>query len=235
MSFYGSYTYTTVGEKIAKAQKYINQMKKKGIILNPIELDTKLNLTWWGRAWNTTIEECAVFSNRLSRGKSYIKNGFVLDIKINQGRVDALVAGSHAKPYNVTILVNPITEATKRDITHLCGERIDSIEDLIAGKIPIDLKDSFTRLLFPSANDFHMHCSCPDYACVCKHIAAVMYAISAMLDKEPLLFFTLRGLDYQSLIKKSVAQRTKQLLSNAKKKSNRELDKDSIERLFGIN
>jgi uncharacterized Zn finger protein len=88
--------------------------------------------------------------------------------------------------------------------------------------------------LFPSPREIHMDCSCPDWATMCKHVAAALYAVGAKLDTDPLLFFSLRGIDPSELIRKSVDEKMKSLLANAGKKSERVIASKDIERIFGV-
>ena len=88
--------------------------------------------------------------------------------------------------------------------------------------------------LFPSPKEIHFSCSCPDWANMCKHVASVLYGIGARLDGEPLLFFTLRNIDSERFIKKSVAKKTELMLANAGKNSSRSIDDKDIAGLFGV-
>lgn len=235
MSFYGGfYSYTSVADKQRKAQKYIQKMEKSGIVLHPIEENSKPGSTWWGKAWNQNMTRYADLENRVSRGHSYVRNGFVLDMTIEKGVVKALVAGSSSTPYSVKVLFDVLTESELCKVNEICGQRIDSLEDLIFGRFPKDLGESFLDLLFPSPSAIHFSCSCPDSAYMCKHIAAVIYGIGVRLDEDPLLLFSLRGIDSATLIRSSLESRTKTLLANASKPSDRILDQSEVSKLFGL-
>ena len=88
--------------------------------------------------------------------------------------------------------------------------------------------------LFPSPKEIKFRCSCPDYAYMCKHVAATLYAIGARFDQDPTLFFSLRGVDFSVLIKKSIDEKMKSLLKNARKKSPRIIKDADIGDLFGL-
>ena len=176
----------------------------------------------------------ADLENRVSRGHSYVRNGFVLDMTIEKGVVKALVAGSSSTPYSVKVLFDVLTESELCKVNEICGQRIDSLEDLIFGRFPKDLGESFLDLLFPSPSAIHFSCSCPDSAYMCKHIAAVIYGIGVRLDEDPLLLFSPRGIDSATLIRSSLESRTKTLLANASKPSDRILDQSEVSKLFGL-
>jgi len=86
--------------------------------------------------------------------------------------------------------------------------------------------------MFPSPKDISFTCSCPDWASMCKHVAAVLYGIGARLDHRPELLFTLRKVDQQGLIATAGA-------SLAKKKPTgpdgaKVLVSDDLSAMFGI-
>lgn len=234
MSFYGYYDYVTVGEKIAKAKRWMKKQEASGVVLHPIQERSKPGRTWWGKAWLDNFKNYADFSNRVSRGRTYVTHGFVLDLVIKEGTVRALVAGSNNNPYSIKILIDPLTKEEKNDIIHTCGQKIESMESLIEGRFPSELGEQFLQLLFPSPEAIRFACSCPDYAYMCKHVAAVLYGIGVKLDDNPSLLFELRGIDPSSLIRKSIENRTRELLGNATKKSSREIAAEDVTRLFGI-
>lgn len=238
MSYYGYAPYVSVAEKRAKADKMIAKLRKKNPDLQPVIIDGRtIAASWWGKAWNRNLESYADYENRISRGKSYVKNHAVLDLQIEKGRVNALVMGSSSKPYTVFIDIDVLDKTRWKQVVDLCNHRIDSVEQLTLGKFPKELEQLFTEKkygLFPSPGEIHFHCSCPDYAYMCKHVASVLYGIGARLDHDPLLFFTLRGANIQDLIRRSVESRMKSLLKNADKKSERAMSEEEMHDIFGI-
>lgn len=235
---YGYYSYESVADKKAKAANALAKLRKKNPGIAPVRIEGRqIAKSWWGKAWVENLERYADYANRIDRGKSYVKNGMVLDLQIGQGNISALVCGSRAKPYEVSINIDPLPQTSMDQLSRLCGHRIDTIEALIAGKFTKELGELLSAKgtgLFPSPKEIHFSCSCPDWASMCKHVASVLYGIGARLDKEPLLFFTLRNIDSERFIKKSVAQKTELMLANAGKKSNRSIDDKDISGLFGI-
>jgi len=236
---YGGYApYVSVAEKKAKAKKMLAKLKKKNPDLQPITIEgTKIAKTWWGMAWNKNLESYADYSNRIGRGRSYVRNDAVLNLQISTGKIEALVYGSGRNPYTIEIEIDQLVSEKWNDIITRCSQQIDSISDLALGKFPKELEFIFTEKgkgLFPSPKEIHFDCSCPDWASMCKHIAAVLYGIGARLDDDPSLFFKLRGIDVEALIKKSVEEKMKSMLENADQKTSRVIDDADIGDLFGF-
>lgn len=197
----------------------------------------KLADTWWGKAWDDNLESYSDYSNRIVRGRTYLRNGAVVDLRISGGVARAKVQGSRAKPYDVTVTIDPLDGAREEAILSKCSSRISTVEALAAGDIPEDVRDLFTSAgegLFPSPREIHFKCSCPDWAYMCKHVAAVLYGIGKRFDDDPLLFFELRGMDFEPLIGKSVEQKLESMLANAGKPSDRIIPQDELAGLFGV-
>jgi uncharacterized Zn finger protein len=238
MSYYGYPKYVSVVEKKAKATKAIEKLKKKNKDIEPVIIEgSALVKTWWGKSWNHNLESYADYGNRISRGRSYVRNNAVLDLKISKGVVTALVQGSGAKPYVVKIQIDTLSSDKWDQVTQFCNHRIDSLEQLIEGKFPKELSVLFTEKkygLFPTPKEIHFYCDCPDWAFMCKHVAAVLYGIGARLDVNPMLFFDLRGIDGQELVKKSMEKKLENMLINAGKKSMREIAAEDVRDIFGL-
>jgi uncharacterized Zn finger protein len=236
---YGYYSQPTVAEQKRKAEKQLAKLRKKDPELRPVLINgSKFAKTWWGLAWCKNLERYADYENRIGRGRSYVKNGLVLDLKIAAGQINALVSGSSV--YNVAITIDKLPDAKWKKISEYCAERIDSMEALAQGSFPKDFQEIFMQQesgLFPSLKEIHMECSCPDWATMCKHVAAALLAVGARLDAEPLIFFTLRGVDPAGLIKRSVEEKMKLLLKNAQKaeeKSERIISEQDSKRIFDL-
>lgn len=238
MGHYGFPKYESVAEKKAKASKTLEKLKKKNPEIEPVIIEGRtLAKSWWGKAWNLNLESYADYENRITRGKSYVRNNTVLDLKISKGKVEAKVQGSRSKPYEVKIQIDSLSSEKWAHVTALCNHRIDSLEQLIEGKFPKELEVLFTERkygMFPSPKEIHFDCSCPDWASMCKHVAAVLYGIGARLDMNPMLFFELRALDGQELVRKSMEQKLKSMMKNAGKKSKREIADKDISDIFGL-
>lgn len=238
MGYYGFPKYESVAEKKAKASRSLAKMKKKNPDIEPVIIEGRtLVKSWWGKSWNINLESYADYSNRIERGKSYVRNNAVLDLKISKGKVIAKVQGSRIKPYDVEINIDALDNKKWEQVTELCNHRIDSLEQLIEGKFPKELEVLFTDKkygMFPSPKEIHFGCSCPDWAYMCKHVAAALYGIGARLDNNPMLFFDLRDIDGQMLIRKSMERKLESMLKNAGKKSKREIAAKDISDIFGL-
>ncbi len=230
--------YVSVDEKRAKAEKSIEKLKKKNPAIKPVVITgTAIASSWWGKAWNKNLEGYADYSNRIVRGRSYVRSGAVLDLQIKPGEITALVQGSRSRPYSVVIEITRIAPAAWESLKKACAGKLDSLPELLAGKFPRALGELFTERgkgLFPSPREIRFSCSCPDYAALCKHVAAVLYGVSARLDTEPGLFFTLRQAAVEDLVSETVRQKSRELLDRAKKKSKRVLAESDLSALFGI-
>ncbi|MDD4495432.1 MAG: hypothetical protein PHV32_14015 [Eubacteriales bacterium] len=233
---YDYYSVPSVAQQKKQAEKRLDKLRKKDPDIQPIAIEgNKIAKTWWGVSWCKNLERYADYENRVGRGRSYVKNGLVLDLRITEGIITAKISGSSV--YNVTVKIDKLPDKIWKVIAELCAKRIDSITALVEGRFPEEFQDVFMRQgegLFPSLKEIHMDCDCPDWASMCKHIAAALYGVGAKLDIDPLLFFILRGIDPTELIKKSVDEKMKLLLSNAKKKSGRVIDEKDVTRIFGV-
>jgi len=230
--------YVSVAEKRRKAQKSVEKLRKKNPDISPIIITgTKITKTWWGKSWNDNLESYSDYANRIGRGRSYVRHGAVVDLKITQGEIKALVQGSVSKPYQVTISIQPLSSALWRGITKNCAGKIDSLQELITGKFPKALSEVFTakgKGLFPASKEIRLQCNCPDGAIMCKHVAAVLYGVGARLDDDPTLFFVLRNVKVDDLISEAISQNTETLLRKSKVKSRRIIEDTDISDLFGI-
>jgi uncharacterized Zn finger protein len=242
MGYYGDYggfpRYVSVAEKRARARRKLEQLKKKHPGIRPVTLEgNTLVRTWWGKAWNGNLGKYADYANRIGRGRSYVRHGAVLDLQIEPGQVNALVQGSQGSPYRVTIKIKPINVPVWKEIKTACAGQLASLQELLAGRFPKGLAELFTAKgsgLFPSPQEIDFHCSCPDYAYMCKHVAAVLYGIGTRLDEDPSLFFVLRKAKMDDLITQTVRDKSESLLKQAKKKTSRVIENADLSDVFGI-
>ena len=238
MGYWGYPRYVPVGEKKAKAEKKLKKLIKDNPDIKPVFVEGRaLARTWWGKSWNLNLERYADYSNRIGRGRSYVRNGAVLDLQIGSGKVDSLVQGTISTPYNVTIRIKAITKPIWDKMKAASAGKLDSLQELLAGKFPQVLGEIFMAKgegLFPSPQEIEFHCSCPDWAYMCKHVAATLYGIGVRLDKDPGLFFKLRQVEMGNLISQAVEDRTHKLLRVAEKKTGRVIDDSNLGDIFGI-
>ncbi len=237
-NYYGYPRYVSVGEKRAKARRKLEQLKKKHPDIRPVVIEgNTLVRTWWGKAWNGNLTKYADYSNRVGRGRSYVRHGAVLDLQISPGQVNALVQGSRQSPYIVTMQIKPISKAIWTEIRAACEGQLASLQELLEGRFPKGLAELFTAKgsgLFPSPKEIEFKCSCPDWAYMCKHVAAVLYGIGTRLDEDPSLFFVLRKMKMDDLITQAVRDKSERLLKQAKKKTSRVIDDADLGDVFGI-
>jgi uncharacterized Zn finger protein len=234
---YGFPKYVSVAEKRAKAEKKLKQLKKKNPALAPIHiLGTKLAESWWGISWNKNLESYADFSNRIGRGRSYVRHGAVLDLKITEGKIFSLVQGSSL--YKVEISIKKLKPKAWKTIIQKCQGQIDTLGALVDGKLPKSMETLLTHHqngIFPSPSEIDFDCSCPDWALMCKHVAATLYGVGKRLDHDPSLFFTLRGVKMEELVTLAVKNEVNELLKRAKtKKSKRIIHDADLSSAFGI-
>jgi uncharacterized Zn finger protein len=235
---WGYYEYVPVAKKRQNAEKALATLKKKRPDIKPVVIaGNKIAKTWWGIAWNKNLESYADYSNRIERGRAYVRNGFVLDLQIEPGVVAAIVAGSGRNPYSIKITIDTLSKVKWERITEICGRSIAGIDQLVRGQFPKELETLFTQKgegLFPSPKEIKFSCDCPDWAGMCKHVAAVLYGIGARFDEDPALFFKLRNIEIEALIKKSIEEKMENMLKNSGKKTRRVIKDADIGGLFGI-
>ena len=231
--YYGFRPYVPVAARRAQAARELAKLQKKGRTISPVAIEgRKIAGTFWGEAWCDNLERYSDFANRLPRGRSYVRNGSVVDLQIGPGVVTALVSGSTI--YEVKVTVGAAPPAGWRAICKDCSGAIDSLVELLQGRFSTAV---MTRLceqktgLFPSPKDIIFTCSCPDWASMCKHVAAVLYGIGARLDHQPELLFTLRKVDQQELIAKAGSDLSKKRKGPAGAKV---LASDDLSEMFGI-
>jgi len=198
--------YVPVAERRAKAERRLEKLRKKGEKLDPVALKGRaIARTFWGKAWCDHLESYSDFWNRLPRGRSYVRNGSVCDLVIGPGRVAARVVGNDL--YSVEINIKKLSRPRWEAIRKSCTGGIASLVELLRGRLSDVVMKIITHRtdgLFPQPREIEMHCSCPDYATMCKHVAATLYGVGARLDDRPELLFVLRGVDHMDLIDEAV-------------------------------
>ncbi len=236
--YYGFPQYVPVAQKRAKAQKKLRELKRKNTNIQPVVIEGKsIASTWWGKSWNQNLERYADYSNRIGRGRSYVRHGAVLDLQIKPGKISALVQGSQAKPYEVAISIKALGKSAWQRVRKAAGGQLDSLAELLEGKFPQPLQDLFFAAdegLFPIPREIGFDCSCPDWASMCKHVAATLYGVGARLDQDPSLFFKLRRIKVDDLITQAVQGTSRALLQKAGTKSSRVMDDADLPDVFGI-
>ena len=214
-------------------QREMAKLKKKGHPVSPVVIDGRtIAGTFWGKAWCDNLERYSDYSNRLPRGRTYVRNGSVVDLQVKEGEVSALVSGSEI--YKVAVKVALVPTAHWKSICKDCAGAIDSLVELLQGRFSKGVMERICRQgkgLFPSPGEIKFSCSCPDWAGMCKHVAAVLYGIGARLDRQPELLFKLRKVNEQDLI----AGAAKGLrLGGKAPAAERVLDEKGLSEIFGL-
>jgi uncharacterized Zn finger protein len=230
--FYGFRPYVSAAERRRKAEQKVKQLEKKGRKVEGVRLEgKKLAHTFWGKAWGDNLEAYSDYANRLPRGRTYVRNGSVVDLQIAQGRVTALVSGSAL--YEVEVTIQPLPSVRWKPLVLASSGEILSMVDLLTGTFSEQVMRRFCDRaggLFPSPKEIKLRCSCPDWASMCKHVAATLYGVGARLDTRPELLFTLRGVDPLDLVSAASEAPTKVRAPRGGKV----LDEGGIGSIFGI-
>ena len=233
MSYYGFRPYVPVAKRRLLAAREMEKLKKQGRIVSPVVIEGRtIARNFWGKAWCENLERYSDYANRLPRGRSYVRNGLVVDLKIERGQVRAMVSGSDF--YSVKIEIGAVPQARWKAICKDCFGSIGSLVELLQGNLSKNVMERVCREgdgLFPSPREINMTCSCPDWAGMCKHVAAAMYGAGARLDIAPDLLFTLRGVDRSELIVNAGADLP---MARAGVATERILAEDDVAALFGI-
>ncbi len=225
--------YVSVGQRLAEARKAMDKRRKKGELIEPVEIKgLKIAKTFWGKGWCDHLESFSDYDNRLPRGRTYARNGSVCHLAIKKGKVTAVVSGSEL--YDITIKIKPLDKKKWNKIKQQCTGQIGSLLELLQGKLSDSIMSVVTDRkngLFPLDNEITLDCDCPDWAEMCKHLAAVMYGIGARLDKQPELLFLLRGVDHEELI---TADAETAVRKTVKKGNRKHLSEENLADIFGI-
>ncbi len=202
MDFYGWSPYVSVAAKRHRAERELAKLRKKGKSIAPITIDgRKIANTFWGKSWCDNLERYSDFAHRLPRGRSYVRNGAVLDLQVAKGKVTAMVAGSDV--YEIKVDIAPLRARRWQTLCKDCSGSVDSLIELLQGRLEENVMRRVSCEgdgLFPSPSEIKFSCTCPDWAEMCKHVAAALYGVGARLDKEPRLLFVLRGVNESDLV-----------------------------------
>jgi len=225
--------YVPVAERRRKAMREMEKLKKKGHPVAPVVIEGRtIAKTFWGKAWCDNLERYSDYENRLPRGRTYVRNGSVVDLHIAPGEVKAYVSGS--KLYRIAVKIEPVPKPRWNALVRDCAGAIDSLVELLQGRFSKGVMEHICRQetgLFPSPKEIKLSCSCPDSAYMCKHVAAVLYGIGARLDQQPELLFKLRQVDEMELIATAGEGLT---LSTAVSVGDKILGQNNLSELFGL-
>ena len=203
MSYYGGWKpYVPVAKRRSQAKKKMEALQKKGQNIQPVEIEgRKIARTFWGEGWCNHLESFSDFDNRLPRGRTYVRNGSVCHLAIKKGKVEAKVAGSDI--YEVRVKIKTLSKQSWNKIKQQCSGQIGSLLELLQGELSDNIMTVVTDRktgLFPKPTEIEFDCDCPDWADMCKHVAATLYGVGARLDHDPALLFRLRGVSHEELV-----------------------------------
>ena len=233
MDFYSWKPYIPVAQRRLNALREVEKRTKKGHRVSPVTLEGRtIAKTFWGKSWCENLERYSDYANRLPRGRTYVRNGSVVDLQIKPGTIEALVSGSNL--YEVTLNIAPVGKQRWKSICEDCAGAIDSLVELLQGRFSKGVMERICRQnqgLFPTPAEIKLECSCPDWAGMCKHVAAVLYGVGARFDEQPELLFRLREVDEKELIAGAGKARP---LSKCAPASGRILGGEDLADLFGL-
>jgi len=233
MSWYDWKPYVPVGVRRARAVKKLEKLRKKGINITPVAIGgRKIAKTFWGEAWCDHLESFSDYANRLPRGRTYVRNGWVCHLAIGKGEIDAMVSGSEL--YTVKITIRTLPREKWMEVKTRCAGQIGSLLELLEGRLSKSVMSVVTdrnKGLFPLPKEIRLECSCPDWVIMCKHVAAVLYGVGARLDEHPELLFLLRGVDHEELIDVDVGVTA---AAGKTKGGRRRIAEDALADVFGI-
>lgn len=225
--------YVPVAERRQNAARDVARLKKKGEPISPVVIQGRtIARSFWGKAWCDNLERYSDFANRLPRGRTYVRNGSVMDLQLGTGTVKALVSGSDL--YRISVVIAPLPTPRWRAVVRECAGKIGSLVELLQGRFSRAVMEMLIRReigLFPSAKEIAFECSCPDWAAMCKHVAATLYGVGARLDAEPELFFRLRRVDQLDLL---TAASSGAALADQGAGTRKRIAKTALSEVFGI-
>jgi uncharacterized Zn finger protein len=231
MSWWESVRKPNIQEQRRNAVRESQRLAKRGEKLSPVVIEGRsIASSFWGKAWCDNLESYRDFEYRLPRGRSYVRNRAVIDLKVGAGKIAGLVCGSEV--YSVQIAIKPLAQVHWSRIKAQCAGQVGSLIELLEGRLSEAVMRIITHRdsgLFPKPSEIQMACSCPDSATMCKHVAAVMYGVGARLDQQPELLFALRNTNHADLIAQAAD------LEVTRKGSGRKtIADDALGSIFGI-
>ncbi|MCK5861878.1 MAG: hypothetical protein KAH38_05300 [Candidatus Hydrogenedentes bacterium] len=207
MAYRGWGRYISVAERREKAKKAMAKLRKKGKNIYPVEIEGRtIARSFWGKGWCQHLESFMDYENRLPRGRTYARNGSICHLDIQPGCIEAKVSGSRI--YNIVIKIDTLPKKTWNRIKKACAGRVGTMLELLQGKLSNEVMGIVANRetgLFPKPSEITLVCNCPDWAVMCKHVAAVLYGVGNRLDAHPDLLFLLRNVDAQELIGTEIA------------------------------
>lgn len=193
--------YISVAKLREKAQRTVHKLKQKGGDPQPVEpFSGSIARSLGGKEWNCNFEEWIHDEGRLERGRRYVRNGCVCDLKVNCGKIDALVLGK--KLYKVRLEMAPLSEKAIKSLREFFAASLEVSMALMQGIYTDEvmlLASAADPGIIPSLKEVRMFCDCPDSAPICKHMAAALYGLGRRIDADPGILFEMRQIDPMKL------------------------------------
>ena len=234
MAWHSWRPYVPVAQRRMQAAAKMTKLRKKGVDIQPIRIDgRKIARTFWGEAWCDHLESFSDYANRLPRGRTYVRNGSVCHLAISKGKIEAKVSGSDL--YNLNIKIKALPKEKWLTVKRRCAGQIASLLELLQGRLSDHVMTVVTDRkngLFPTPGEISFDCDCPDWAVMCKHVAAVLYGVGARLDEQPELLFKLRGVNHEELIDADAGAAVTAATSRGGK--SKRIAADELSDVFGI-
>ena len=233
MSWFAFRPYVPVAKRRADAAKLTARLQKAGRTITPVTIEGRtIAHTFWGKAWCDHLESYSDYANRLPRGRTYVRNGSVIDLQITPGKITALVSGSEV--YHITITIEKLDPRRWNTVKSQCAGQVGSVLELLQGRFDKSVMTILTNRdkgLFPAPDAISAKCSCPDWAGLCKHLAAVLYGVGSRLDHQPELLFVLRRVDHLELLDPVAAAGS---LGSTRASGQKTLEDSELADVFGI-
>ncbi len=234
MALYRWKPYVPVAQRRRQALAEMNALRKNGAQIQPIEIEGRqIARTFWGIAWCDHLESFSDYANRLPRGRTYVRNGSVCHLAITRGRIEAKVSGSQI--YNLCVRIKALPSKKWRAVKQRCAGQIASLLELLQGNLSDHVMTAVTDRdtgLFPLPGEISFDCDCPDWAVMCKHVAAVLYGVGARLDESPELLFQLRGVKHEELVDTDAAAVV--TAATSRRGTSKQLAAHELSDVFGI-
>src|SRR5262245_2228426 len=161
--------YVPVAQRRAEAAKLTARLQKQGKTISPVKIEGRtIARTFWGKAWCEHLEKYSDYANRLPRGRTYVRNGSVIDLQITPGKITALVSGSEV--YTITIDIDKLSDQRWKVVKAQCAGQIGSVLELLKGRFDKSVMAILTdrdKGIFPAPKEIATSCSCPDWAGLC--------------------------------------------------------------------
>jgi len=191
------------GDNVPKRRKPKARAKKRSKSARSHSRRGRTGGSWWALRWSQSVHGIQV-GKRLDHGRSYARQGRVIELELEKGAAHSLVQGSRDAPYRVRMHFAQLTPLEWKKVVNGLGQHPEIGRGLFRGEVHRAVEAVFAELglaLLPGGpGDLKAACSCPDQANPCKHVAAVYYAVGEEIGRDPFLMFRLRGLDRNELL-----------------------------------